>query len=336
MDLFWPQSPESTRVLYLAKYAPDYPVYQMKPEENLYGYSEYHFNVYRDLCQIGYSVFPSSKPYSIMMATGNVDFVFSLLNRMPINNPEILISSLGEYCGIPYMGAPPNVRALAEDKYFSKLAMQSLGIPVVPGAIYAGRGPLAAPSFPGPYFVKDRFGAASEGIYEDSLQDDWAGAMPIVRRMLSEGRQVLVEQYFAGIDVTVPVIGHSPYMILGHVSPNSDKVGHILTEDLKLDDHLGNSMVDVGDCADAMAQDIAALWAGVGPIDYFRLDYRWDPQTGRRVALEFNICCFIGAGGALCMAAAKWGFGRKDLLAHAVEYSLRRQAGTRTHCRWIP
>jgi len=330
-----PTDPDRTRILYLARFAPDDPVYEMKAEGIASGYSEYHFNLFKELHGIGYRVASSSKPYAAWLAGGNVDYVFSLLNRMPIRNPEIFVSSLCEYQRLPYLGAPPNIRALAEDKYLSKLAFKSLGLPVAAGTAFALGASLDPPDFAGPYFVKDRFGAASEGITPDSLQETWAGAAAIVRRLHEQGREALVEEYCPGLDVTVPVIGHEPYLILGHVAPQSDQIGHILTEELKVDDHLGNRLIDVGATATPIADDVARLWRGLGPIDYFRVDYRWDPETGRRTVLEINICCYFGRHGALALAGSTWGFSRRDLLAHVVEYSLERQKSSRDQYRWI-
>ncbi len=60
---------------------------------------------------------------------------------------------------------------------------------------------------------------------------------------MEEGHEVLVEQYCEGIDVTVPVLGGENPVILGYVQPKSDKPGSIITEDLKLHDHLGYQLV---------------------------------------------------------------------------------------------
>ena len=330
-----PVDPGRTRILYLARYAPDEPVDRMKDDGRGGGYAEYHFNLFKALQEIGYDVRASSKPYAALMAGGNVDLIFSLLNRMPVRNPELVVPAISAFLRIPQVGAPPNIRALAEDKYLSKLAFQALGLPVAPGQPFPIGAPLTPVDFPGPYFVKDRFGAASEGIGPDSLQDDWAGVARVAARLHAAGREVLVERFCPGIDVTVPVIGHAPYLLLGHVAPCSDQPGNILTEDLKVDDHLGNQPVEVGDTAPSIADDVARLWRALGPIDYFRVDYRWDPETGRRWLLEINICCYFGRRGALALAGSAWGFSRADLLAHVVEYSLERQAGQRDRHGWV-
>nr|WP_294516825.1 hypothetical protein [uncultured Rhodopila sp.] len=334
--LLWPAAPRETRILYLARFAPDDPFYTVKPEGTTTGYAEYHFRIYEALRDIGYSVASSSKPYAALMAGGNTDFVFSLLNRMPIRNPEVLVPAICTYLRLPCLGAPPNIRALAEDKYLSKLAFAGLGLPVPPGRVYRPGEPLAPVDFAGPYFVKDRFGAASEGVTEASLQDSWEGAARVVTELQAGGKEVLVERFCPAIDLTVPVIGHNPYLLLGHVVPRSDKTGNILTADLKTNDRLGNELIEVDDAtAAAIEQDVQTVWSSLGPIDYFRLDYRWDPATGRRFLLEMNICCYLGIRGAIGLTAARLGYDRTQIVAHVVEYSLARQRGALSHDRWV-
>ena len=187
--LLWPAAPQDTRILYLARFAPDDPIYTVKPEGTTAGYAEYHFRLFEALQSIGYRVASSSKPYAALMAGGNVDFVFSLLNRMPIRNPELLVPSICTYLRLPCLGAPPNIRALAEDKYLSKLAFAALGLPVAPGRVCRPGTALEPPDFTGPYFVKDRFGAASEGVTEASLQESWQGAARVVEHFHARGKE---------------------------------------------------------------------------------------------------------------------------------------------------
>jgi D-alanine-D-alanine ligase len=237
---------------------------------------------------------------------------------------------------IPYLGARPNIRALAEDKWLSKLVAQTIGLPTARGIPYGAATDLAnPPSFEGPYFIKDRFGAASEGITADCIQDTWEGAKRIAEGFIRRGVHTLVEEYVPGIDITIPVLGGRPPLVLGFVHPRSDKPGHVLTEDLKLDDPLGYQIYRVGKQEAEFCSDVHVLWSAVGPVDYFRSDYRYDPETGRRVFLEFNICCFIGSSGAICLAGAEWGLSQSDILGHVLEYSLRRQRLGGQHLQWI-
>ncbi|MDR3518134.1 MAG: hypothetical protein P4M00_20235 [Azospirillaceae bacterium] len=330
-QLIRPANAAATRILFLARHVPQEPAFTCASFPGDGGYPAYYHRVWRVLTGIGYRVTTTNQCLAVLGAAGRVDLVFSLYNRMPIANPEIFVASTCAFLQLPCVGAPPNIRALAEDKWLSKLAARAIGIPVADGAVFATTDDLAvAPPFSGPYFVKNRFGAASEGISSDSIQDDWAGAERVARRLMERGMSVLVERYVPGIDITVPVLGGVRPILLGVVRPGSDKAGGIITEDLKRDDPLGYTMFDAGGVAETgIRDDVAALWRATGPIDYFRIDYRFDPQTGHRVFLEFNICCHIGRSGAICLAAAQFGFGQADVLGHVIEYSLRRQAALR-------
>lgn len=329
--LIRPPKTPSTRILFLARHVPEEPAYACQSFPGDGGYPAYYHRVWRVLGGLGYGVRTANQCLALLGAAGQTDLVFSLYNRMPINNPEIFVASTCEFLRLPCVGSRPNTRALAEDKWFSKLAAKAVGIPVAEGRVYASEEELAVPPpFAGPYFVKNRFGAASEGISAASIQDDWAGAARIAGELLARGMAVLVEAYIPGLDITVPVLGGAQPIVLGVVRPGSDKAGGIITEELKRDDPLGYEMFEAGQAEAGLRDDVARLWAAAGPMDYFRLDYRFDPRTGRRVFLEFNICCHIGRSGAICLAAAQWGLDQADVLGHVVEYSLRRQGEGRS------
>ena len=335
--LIRPPKTPSTRILFIARHAPLEPAYLCRAYPGDGGYPAYYHRVWETLTGLGYHLRTAGQCHALFGAPGNVDLVFSLYNRMPVAYPEIYVASTCAFLGLPCVGSPPNTRALAEDKWFAKLAAKGAGLPVAPGAVYVSVGDLATPpAFAGPYFVKNRFGAASEGISAESIQDDWAGAARIAQGLMERGMAVLVEQYVAGIDITVPVLGGERPIMLGVVRPGSDRAGGIITEDLKRDDPLGYRMFDAGAAEADLRADVTALWGVAGPMDYFRLDYRFDPESGRRVFLEFNICCHIGRSGAICLAAAQWGLSQADVLGHVIEYSLRRQPTARESSPWVP
>jgi D-alanine-D-alanine ligase len=331
-----PRHTAATRILFLARHAPIAPDYicQVFPDDG--GYSAYYHRVWQVLTELGFPVTTADDCNALLGSPGRIDLVFSLYNRMPINNPEIFVSSLCEFLRLPSIGARPNTRALAEDKWFSKLAARAIGIPVAQGAIYASTKDLVAPPpFSGPYFIKNRFGAASEGVTAESLQDDWAGASRVAQGLMARGMAVLVEQYAPGVDITVPVLGGEPPMMLGVVRPRSDRACGIITEDLKRDDPLGYELLQPDETLrKTLKADVAALWAASGPIDYLRLDYRFNPATGQRLFLEFNICCHIGRSGAICLAANQLGLNQADVLCHVVAYSLQRQAVNQEIPQW--
>lgn len=334
--LLRPQKAPQTRILFLARHAPLAPDYVCAAYPGDGGYPAYYHRVWAALGELGYRVTTANQCRALYRLANDIDFVFSLYNRMPIDNPEIFVAATCEFLHLPHIGAKPNIRALAEDKWLAKNFARSIGLPVVDGATYSRPEDLKnPPSFAGPYFVKNRFGAASEGISEQSIQDDWAGVFRAAEGFFARGMSVLVEQYAPGVDVTLPVLGGDDPIMLGLVRPCSDRRGAIVTEDLKRDDPLGYDLFDAGGETAEFAADALKLWAAAGPIDYLRLDFRFDPATGKRVFLEFNICCHIGRSGAICLAGAQWGLTQADILGHVVEYSLRRQARETEARRWV-
>jgi D-alanine-D-alanine ligase len=330
-----PANPSATRIFFLARSAPLAPDYAIAAYPGDGGYPAYYHRIYETLRDLGYHVTTSNQGRALYTQAHEIDLVFSLYNRMAIDNPEVFVAATCEFLHLPMVGAKPNIRALAEDKWMTKHFVRSLGLPVSDGAIYNRPEDLTPPPFAGPYFVKNRFGAASEGISEDSIQDDWEGAKTVAERVFARGMAVLVERYAPGVDVTLPVIGADAPIILPLVRSCSDRAGEIVTEELKRDDPLGYQLFDAGAGYAAFAWDAQKLWAAAGPIDYLRLDYRFDEKTGRRVFLEFNICCHIGRSGAICLAAAQHGLSQADLLGHVVEYALRRHWRSVETRKWV-
>ena len=84
-DIQLNQYGKPARIMFLAPYAPDAPDFSKKPYTGNGGYPQYHYNIYKAIQDIGYDVVSSSKPYSVQFAKGNVDYVFSLMNRFAMS-----------------------------------------------------------------------------------------------------------------------------------------------------------------------------------------------------------------------------------------------------------
>ncbi|WP_423232421.1 hypothetical protein PVA48_06655 [Akkermansia sp. JRP_AM1] len=119
------------------------------------------------------------------------------------------------------------------------------------------------------------------------------------------------------------------------MQPKSDKPGSIITEDLKLHDHLGYQIVSVHDLEQDIANDVQKVWDALGPMDYFRIDYRIDFEKGERRILEMNICCHLGKSGSICLAAAEHGYSQADLLKYIIGYSMNRQKNLCQYGTWL-
>jgi D-alanine-D-alanine ligase len=330
--------PNSIRTLYLAQYAPHPLLLTKLPYADDGGYPGYHYNVYKSLIHLGLEVHPSCQPSSLLLTCGRIDYVYSLLNRMPLRDSEVLVSAVCEYLGVPYLGAPPTVRALAQDKLLFKIAAQTIGIPTPLGKVYRSDDASAEepPPFPPPYFVKERDGAGSEDISEKNLATNWSAALEVVQQIRGTNKDAIVEQYCDGIDITVPVVGASPYQVLPPIRPLSDAPGDILTHSLKLDDHLGYELANLNrDLRETLDNHIEKIWSLTGPMDYFRADYRLNPADNSLHILEINICCHLEEQSAFSLAASEIGVTYPQLLEHIIAYSLTRQRRRRKQLHWV-
>ena len=81
--------------------------------------------------------------------------------------------------------------------------------------------------------------------------------------------------------------------------------------------------------------DVRKVWAALGPMDYFRIDYRIDFEKGERRILEMNVCCHLGKSGSICLAAAQHGYTQADILKYILDYSMGRQKDLQQYGTWL-
>src|SRR5688572_33159622 len=80
--------------------------------------------------------------YDALLDRPDVDFVFTLLNRGGFLNSEMLAPLLCTRAGIPFLGASPILRGLADDKHLAKLSAAARGIPTAPWAVFRAGAPI--------------------------------------------------------------------------------------------------------------------------------------------------------------------------------------------------
>ncbi len=323
-----PEYAGGLKILFLAKYVEDWrePPPMVHPRFGRELYTKFEvLSVLRGL--VG-SVEPcaSLAAFEERMRKGPVpDYVFQLYNREPVRNPEILVSSLCERAGAPYLGSPPNVRAMAEDKWITKQIAGAAGLPTPEGAVAIAESDLERPpAFDGPYFVKPRFGANSEGVDEGSICDSWAEARARARLLLAAGEEALIEELAPGHEVTVPVLGGP--VALHPVANRTDHRENITTERQKRFLEPGKKGVPFEDAAlcEKLKRAALAFAALVRPCDYFRVDFRVAPDGSYRL-LEFNITCNLATTMSMNVGATASGVSHEAMIEHFLCYSLRRQ-----------
>ena len=314
-------------ILFLAKFAEDWieppPIIHPAYGRELYT----KFEVLSVLRGLARSVEPcaSLDAFEKRMRGHAPDYVFQIYNREAVRNPEILVSSLCARTGVPYLGGPPNVRAMAEDKWITKLMASASGLAVPEGAVAVGERDLDhPPDFAGPYFVKPRFGANSERVDERSICDDWAAARARAAMLLADHEEALIETLAPGVDVTVPILGGP--IALHPVVMRSELREGVSTERQKRNLEPGRRGEPFEDSplADRLKQTALAFARLVQPCDYLRVDFRVAPDGSFRL-LEFNVTCNLATTRAMNIGAGASGVSYEAMIEHFLCYSLKRQ-----------
>lgn len=327
-----PYQIETLKVLYLARFAPELDVGDARPEFHPIGgvFAQYHHELYKLIQSLGIHITPSHEVADLLTTAANYDYVFTVYNRStrPVRNFEVLISSICEYLQLPYLGAPPNIRACAEDKLLTKVLAQSLHIPTPLGKVYAQVENLYPPDFSPPYFIKPRFGAASEGISADSFQTTWAGAKQQIYQILTQDhKECLLEQAIAGTDITVPVLGAKQPIILPCMEEIAETAFGVAMREHKLLRAEGRERIvlqqtdliaQITDCVNRLLNELT-------PFDYLRVDFRLSEDRRQVFLTEVNIACNLASYAAVSQSAQHVGITQQDLLQHIISYSLARQ-----------
>ena len=318
------------KILYLAPHAPSpdtpkppaiHPDYGVQPA--------YQYEICDVLTKgLGLDVVSSSDLNAVPQAFEGRNYVFSLYNIAPFPNSEVYVAALAARAGIACMGAPANIRALAEDKWLSKLAAQALGIPTPAGKVYGPGAPVHEPSFDGPYVAKPRFGAASTGIDAESAQADFGALTARIAQLRATTDECLVEQVFGEFDVTVPIlVGEDGPVALPPATQTCDSPYGLFThrQKRKLEPGLTREFPGDEPWLEPIIEDALRFARVVEPYDYLRCDFRFGPAG--HAFLEFNLACSIGSAMAFAQCAARVGISSEALVEHILVTSLDRQWG---------
>ena len=315
------------KLLFLAKYAPQSITSVLPSGIHDSLYAQYHYDIYRILYEEFETLVSINEINEYVKNKPSVDFVFSLYNRMPFKNSEIFVSSLSEYYKIPYLGASPNIRAIAEGKHLAKLTALYAGIPTAKWVVcnVGDRFPII--NFDGPYFVKPRFGATSIGVNSSCLCFDTYSAIERTEFFHSQNLDVIIEQYIEGTSITVPVLNNfKDTLVLPYVIEQSTLEYNIITYEQKRKIKTGLSrIVNTDNQMQLIVNNYAMnFWEYVQPLDYTRIDFIIN-KNNIPYFIEFNICCNLGKYSAINLAAKSKNISYEALIHNITYSSLYRQ-----------
>lgn len=314
------------KVMLLAKHARS----QGQPDAADGNHALYHHELRRTLEDIGLDIVTEDS-FDGIDRKPEVDFVIPLLNRAGFTHSEMLAPLQLTRHGVPFLGAPPIIRGLTDDKHLTKLVARSHGIATANWQVYRRGGGAAEP----PPFADDRLivkpnaSSASWGI---GLFDEWIDAREHIGWLHERGHDALVERWTPLIDVAVPVIGGRgskpwvlPPMAYRPTDPFAlrsyeEKRGLVPTDDL---DPL--EPVDDGELVVRLEAAVQPLLSEFWPFDYGRFEFRYDPADGAVSFMEINLSCNLWSQKTISRSARTLNLSHRQVVESIVAHSMGRQ-----------
>lgn len=256
----------------------------------------------------------------------DVDYLFSLLNRGGFLNSEMMAPLLATRHGIPFLGASPILRGLADDKHLMKMAARHRGVPTADWQIFR-RGapvePITAWSA-ARYVAKPNASSASWGVV---AANSWQELQGEIARIHGEGHDALVEPFLTGIDVEIPVIGRIGSEILPILKFEHDpNVLRTYEEKRGFEESKARLLpLEEGPLMDEIKRYTNMLIPELWPFDYGRFEFRVNRTTGEVRFLEVNLQANIAPERVIGQSAALAGLSHPDLMETIICHSLVRQ-----------
>jgi len=149
---------------------------------------------------------PASRTATRLEAFGP-DLIFNTAEGRRGRFREAFFPALFDELGMPYTGSDAWVLAVTLDKQLTKLLLQQHGVPTPRWQYVEDPQRLVPTALRFPVMVKPNFEGSSKGITQDSVVED-AGRLhsAVAEALRRYPAGVLVEEYIAGRDITVPFL----------------------------------------------------------------------------------------------------------------------------------
>jgi D-alanine-D-alanine ligase len=210
---------------------------------------------------------------------------------------EARVPAICEMLGIAHTGSDPATLSIALDKDWARQLVSRQGVRVpAAGLVHPGPGVgvmVVAPPTSYPLILKPAWEGSSKGIRQTCLIEQPEELQPTLERLLRDYRQpVLIEEFIAGDELTVGLIGNDPPRVLGimRVVPNEPTERFVYSVEVKRDFRRQVRY----ECPPPLASEVLArveqaalsAWTALGCRDLARIDFRL--RDGEPYFLEAN------------------------------------------------
>jgi D-alanine-D-alanine ligase len=264
-----------------------------------------------------------------------VDIVFNIAEgRGDGRSRESQVPGVLEMLDIPHTGSDPQCLAICLDKPLTKKIVAAEGVKTPQWKVITDIEQLHKLSwggFPFPVFLKPSHEGSSKGIRIKNMVEHIKEAQREIAVLLAQYRQpVMVEEFIAGDEVTVGVVGNSPPKILGimRVLPKTRQKNFIYSIEVKRDwerlveyecpPHLESTVVEK--IVDASLK----IYRVLGCYDCARIDFRVG-SDGNPYFLEINPLPGLNPRSSdLPIMVRKMGLDFNELISEILDAALNR------------
>jgi D-alanine-D-alanine ligase len=312
------------RIMFVAKHAKW--AGGLHPEDG--NHALYHVETREILQSLGLNLVLEDR-YEAFFERPDVDFVFPLLNRGGFLNSEMMLPLLCTRLGLPYLGASPILRGLADDKHLSKMAAAARGVPTAPWAIYRKGAPVSHEHCPAGerLVIKPNASSASWGVQDAR---DWAGVEAAVAGIHAEGHDAIVEPFLNGSDVEIPVITVDgepvvmPMMLFEQADPTHLRTYYEKRDLVERGHKYRLVPFDDPEWTPRIAAMTRIMAEEFRPFDYGRFEFRLDAETGACHFLEVNLQANLWSEKVFGRSAVRAGLTQAELIETILHEGLAR------------
>lgn len=263
-----------------------------------------------------------------------VNIVFNIAEgRGNYRGREAQVPSVLEMLGIPYSGSDPQCLAICLDKPLTKKLVAAAGVSTPRWQLITHDeelGQISWNEFRFPLIIKPAHEGSSKGIRPTSLVYSTRQMPAEVSRLLECYRQpVMVEEFVAGDEVTVGIVGNSPPKVLGTMRILSKRKEDHFIYSLEVKRDYQNRVEY--ECPAQLKEEIRErimlsslkAFQALGCRDFARLDFRVSSE-GLPYFLEINPLPGLGNHSDLVIMAIKLGWTHKKLINTVLDAALER------------
>jgi len=256
-------------------------------------------------------------------------FVFNMAYGIQGECRYTHVPAMLEMTGVPYTGSTPLGHALCLDKVVTKILIRDAGVPT-PRWLVASQPEVDTGDLRFPLIVKPRHESTSFGLRCVTNQADLQDAIGDVLTQYQQ--DALVEEYIAGREVCIGLLGNDPVECLPLVELDfgGRDLAAFTWEDkmhTRLDEPQKRCPADVDlKLADRMRQMAVDTFRACHCKDYARVDIRIDAE-GNPFVLEINSMASLGPGASYALAARQGGYDFGALVCRILDVAHRRYFG---------